>query len=480
MTVNMANQNPCLHLFRVFFVFTVLGLISQSCIPVVPTSTATPTPQSIVTETPHSGFYYVSPSGEDTNPGTSEKPWRTIQNAANKIAAGDTVTILAGNYDERVIVERSGYSSAPIIFQAQGTVVMSGFTVYANDITILGFEITNTPDSGKNGVGIFVQGSSCNLENNFIHYATRGGITLFANPETPSQTSDCTVRNNRLYRNGHHGILVTGQNHLIEGNEVWGTIQYHPNWAHPPSTADADGIRFFGSGHIFRRNYIHDISLNDPENINPHIDAFQTWDEDLMKAGSNCIFEKNRIVLGRGTAGFQLAGGTHDLLIRNNIVKASAGIRSYKIDQSPYTSPSNLFVFNNLFIGDLAYTPNDGPVGITIQDTTNIVVQNNVLMDQPAKVISLSGSSEIEVNYNIAYNNDGSSPATPIGIPSLDNLWGINPLFVNQSDDDFHLQNGSPAIDAGGFLNDVNDDFDGALRPQGIGYDIGPYEYNQH
>ena len=40
---------------------------------------------------------------------------------------------------------------------------------------------------------------------------------------------------------------------------------------------DADGIRFFGSGLIIRRNRIYDITLNDPENIGLHIDCFQTW-----------------------------------------------------------------------------------------------------------------------------------------------------------------------------------------------------------
>jgi hypothetical protein len=46
------------------------------------------------------------------------------------------------------------------------------------------------------------------------------------------------------------GIEVDGRDNLVEGNEVWGTIQYHPNWHNPPSWVDADGMKFFGSGHI--------------------------------------------------------------------------------------------------------------------------------------------------------------------------------------------------------------------------------------
>ncbi len=51
--------------------------------------------------------YYVSTSGSDSNPGTQSQPWKTIQKAANTVAAGDTVTVDAGTYNERINVSRS-------------------------------------------------------------------------------------------------------------------------------------------------------------------------------------------------------------------------------------------------------------------------------------------------------------------------------------------------------------------------------------
>jgi hypothetical protein len=170
-----------------------------------------------------------------------------------------------------------------------------------------------------------------------------------------------------------------------------------------------------------------------------------------------------------------LAGAAHDLTIRNNIIQAFAGIRAYKRSASPYTSPSNLFVLNNLFIGNLADT--NWPVGVTIADTTNVVIKNNIFFDQPYDVISLSDSSEMDSGYNIAFNSDGSTPRDPTGISILNNLWGIDPLFVNPGAGNYHLQADSPAINAGVSLSNVTDDFDGTTRPQGSGYDIGPYEY---
>ncbi|MBN1484358.1 MAG: hypothetical protein JXA37_06510, partial [Chloroflexia bacterium] len=44
--------------------------------------------------------YYVAPTGSDSNPGTQDYPWQTIQKAADTLAAGDTVYIKAGIYEE--------------------------------------------------------------------------------------------------------------------------------------------------------------------------------------------------------------------------------------------------------------------------------------------------------------------------------------------------------------------------------------------
>lgn len=42
--------------------------------------------------------YYVSPSGDDSNPGTIQSPWRTIQHAADSVNPGDTVQVRAGEW----------------------------------------------------------------------------------------------------------------------------------------------------------------------------------------------------------------------------------------------------------------------------------------------------------------------------------------------------------------------------------------------
>ena len=422
-----------------------------------------PTTESPVVE---NTFYVDAANGSDNNPGTQASPWKSIQKAADSLSAGETVIVQAGNYSERVNVRRSGAADKFIVFKAQGTVVTQGFTVNADYVEIRGFEITSTPNDSTAGFGIYVTGSQCVLAENYVHYATRGGIML------EDSSSGCSVKNNRLYRNSQYGIEVRGNNHRIISNEIWKSIQHHPDWKNAPSWVDADGIRFFGSGHLFRGNYIHDISLDQSENINPHIDAFQTWDEDGRRAGQNCVFEQNVIKLGRTAAGFQLEGAAKNLTIRNNIVMVYSGALAYKNGQSPYSTPSNLYFYNNLFIGSLSYRNNGYPVGLAIYNTDTVVIKNNMFINQPDAAIYMENNSGVDMDYNLFYNSDGSAPGTN---RQAHDLWLVDPKFVDFDGGNYRLQSDSPAINAGVAV-DVSNDFAGNPRPAGGVYDIGVYE----
>ena len=75
--------------------------------------------------------YYVATNGADTNPGTREQPFRTIQKAATVACPGDTVLIRAGTYRETVSPQRSGEAGRPITFRnyEREAVVVSGAEV---------------------------------------------------------------------------------------------------------------------------------------------------------------------------------------------------------------------------------------------------------------------------------------------------------------------------------------------------------------
>ena len=269
--------------------------------------------------------YYVSPSGNDSNPGTQTQPWKTIQKAANTLGAGDTVMVMAGDYPQRISITKSGSSSAPIIYRAQGQVTMKGFNVGASYVTIDGFEVSSTDYvswSYSSSAGIYVTGNGNVIQNNYIHDATMSGIDV-------ASGSGNTVINNRLYRNEMVGVEVHGSNNLVEGNEVWGTVQCPPAVTKVEggcvSGLDADGMRYFGSGHIFRGNYIHDIPFGG-YNVNPHIDCWQTFGgaSDILFEQNHCVNLQSQAQDENGT-GWMIENASN-ITIRNNIIFTYAGV----------------------------------------------------------------------------------------------------------------------------------------------------------
>ncbi len=72
--------------------------------------------------------YFISTTGNNNNPGTIEKPFKTIQNCAQIAQSGDICYIREGTYREKVIPANSGKPGHPIIFRAYNgeKVVISG------------------------------------------------------------------------------------------------------------------------------------------------------------------------------------------------------------------------------------------------------------------------------------------------------------------------------------------------------------------
>ena len=70
--------------------------------------------------------YWVAPGGNDAAPGSTEQPFSTIGRAAQVMQAGDTCHIRAGTYGETVTPVRDGTAAAPLVFQAEGDVTLSG------------------------------------------------------------------------------------------------------------------------------------------------------------------------------------------------------------------------------------------------------------------------------------------------------------------------------------------------------------------
>jgi len=407
--------------------------------------------------------YYVDMNGNDNNPGTSHNlAFRTIQRAADIMTAGDSCLVQPGVYDERVWITTPGNWGAPIIFKAEGPAMNHGFTIIADYIHIIGFEVANTIEHWREGAGVHVEGKYCEVRNNFIHDVYRIGIRIFAQtPDSPS-TSYCLVKGNRIERAGLAGIEIYGRNNLIEENEISHTLQNN--------MSDADGMRFLGSGHIFRKNYIHDILLSDPGNISPHIDCFQTWGP-----AYDITFEQNLCENPNDDMqGFmiqEINSPVRDLTVINNIMSAFRILNVHDCE--------NITIVNNTFTSELTYTGISG-YGIELHNSPYARVLNNIFYDVGRHVypyLTKDSGSEIglQVGYNCIYMSDGQPPA---GNPWENDLWQIDPKFVDIENGDFHLQQNSQLINSGISFPEVTNDFEDVIRPQGNGFDIGVFEYD--
>jgi len=86
--------------------------------------------------------FHVAPAGNDRDPGSAARPWRTIAAAAQRAQPGDVITIHQGVYRERVAPPRGGASDRQrIVYQAargetveiKGSEVVKGWTKAQND-----------------------------------------------------------------------------------------------------------------------------------------------------------------------------------------------------------------------------------------------------------------------------------------------------------------------------------------------------------
>ncbi|GAB4504466.1 MAG: hypothetical protein Fur0043_14600 [Anaerolineales bacterium] len=383
--------------------------------------------------------FYVSPTGNDSAPGTQEQPWRTIQNAANTMPANSTVIVLAGDYPERVSVQRPN-----LTFQAQGEVTSQGFAIQADYVTIRGFTLTNWGQSYTTGNGVYVANAgNCVIENNHFLYNVWGGVQLAAT------SHDCAVRNNTFFRNAMFAVEVMGANHLIENNDVSHSIQRHPCSTSTAWWLDSDAFRFHGSGHIFRNNYVHDMlfgelgydqtecslaalaDLNNDYVSDSHMDCFQTFGGDHV-AASNILFDGNRCDLppaqqwiGGAAKMFEGTQGTHDLTFINNV-----GLVDFI---GEFHDADNLRFSHNTFIG----SGHLNSQGIQLYDTTRVYVHYNVFYNQANGIGHLwPVRSTVNEGDNSVYRTGGA----PKRAAAPGDVWNIDPML----DGNYHPLPDSP------------------------------------
>lgn len=360
--------------------------------------------------------YYVATSGSDTGAGTLAQPFRSIAKGMSIMAAGDTLYIRAGTYNEKInsnsqtIPVGTSWGDAPIISGYPGeTVVLAvggaselinlphAYIQYVSfeNLVLDGLSTTdNVISLGSSGahhvrfkncevknaghIGVFFHGSFNIFTGGQVHHI--GNVSIFPRPT-----------------NRHYGFYVGGSDNLIEYTRIHHTNDYGIHNYH--------GINL-SSRNVYRNLTMHETSL-------------------LYDAGAAII-----------------ASRSDSVLIYNNILYGNTGhgILAGSV-------ASNTRIYNNTVYGG-------AQTGIYVEP----------------------GATGTDVRNNIAYGN-ASTQILGLGVgTNMANNLITNPRFVNPTAFDFNIQSGSPAIDAGVTLSLVQVDFKSTPRPQGGAYDIGAFE----
>lgn len=129
----MLYKNPRLSIKIIFLAFFVLatGLFIKNILlygDLKPKSFKNK-PFTIASEikTPFQSFaYYVSPQGNDNNPGTSDLPFKTIQKALDVALPGETINLAPGIYLQDFVTKRGGKEGSPITITGPREAIVRG------------------------------------------------------------------------------------------------------------------------------------------------------------------------------------------------------------------------------------------------------------------------------------------------------------------------------------------------------------------
>ncbi len=482
--------------------------------------------------------YYVSPTGDDNNDGlTEETAWRTISYAASSespVGNGDTVYIKAGIYKNEDIFIDKNYSPS------DKRISFIGYKDVPGDITEFNFKYGDdvdptvmpliTWDNRKKGEGINIS-DSYNITIKNIQIANNlAGITIW---NSESQNSNIVLENIFMKNIGwEYSTAITlkeANNNIIRnclivnatgaGMDLWGdnnlieNCKIYSNESEPVSDGTYTSMDYYivikGDNNIVRNCYAE--RDGDLEDVGHGFEIKESGENNLFE---NCTV-KNMIggcfsvrwsqVKNNEFRHCHAIGGVSDdvaaFMVRdgasNNVFNSctaegcDAGIRFILTgEDADYCGENNAFynciIRNAKWVIDLnQYYYNSATADNNV--IVNCVIDNadylfncqrpntgNKFINCIVKDVDNFKTGDHTVNFEYLYcdffNNGFSTPS------GTGNITG-NPLFVDASAADYHLQPGSPCIDAGTSYKAPDTDYDGTSRPQGSGYDIGAYEY---
>ncbi len=515
-------------LLRTILAGAVLLLLLACTAPLVSsTSVASSTPN-----TTSQTVYYVAPNGNDKNPGTKTRPWRTIQHAADTVKPGDAVYVRAGIYAEDVAIHVSGTASdgyitfrnypgeTPILDGSNLTVPPDKMGLFyiqdQHHLIIQGFELRNYQSSAPDivPIGIHIRGKSHHIQllNNHIHHIASTapvdaqlsgrdahGIAVYGD-DASEGVHDLLIAGNEL----DHLTLGSSEALVLNGNVSQFVVQ--DNIIHDNDNIGIDAIGFEGVSPnvatdqaregIITGNVIYNIDSRK----NPAYGGEASAGGIYVDGGAHITIRNNRVFannIGVEIASEHPRKATRFITVTNNLIYWNhlGGLFMGGYDSERGSTEDCMVVNNTFFQNDLE---KEGNGEILLQfDTKRNIIANNILYAHEQGVLITNPYSENidnRVDYNLYYS--------PLG--QTESVWqwkGVyyqgfrewqegaghdahglfaDPQFTDLLAPDLRFPASSPAIDIAASEFAPPDDFWGTARPQGKGVDVGAYEFVHH
>ncbi|WP_208353997.1 hypothetical protein [Pseudaestuariivita rosea] len=322
--------------------------------------------------------YYVSPDGDDSNPGTAELPWKTISyamSAESPVSAGERVLVQEGTYTEIVTIEKSGNArDGHIILEAEDGVVLRDPIL--NDTMNENWHEGNIEAAGQ---GYLVIDGFRIEESSFAGVAMR-------------DANDVVIQNIETYKSGGPGIIAMPDSYFDGGEqEVTG-----------------ENIRILNNTVIDANNRYEGRGDRDGQQ-----EAISVWGVDGFEVAGNLVNGGNR-------EGIDAKVGARNGSIHDNFVTGVAAISG---TPAGYQGGPAIYIDGNR------------------AESFNIDVYQNVVFDNTADAIAVAdeqsdvggGVRDIRIYDNLVMDNGIQGVNGGVGLfigSNVDNVTATNNTFV--------------------------------------------------